>query len=138
MKFLTDKKTALTILVALFAAFTITPAFGQQKAEEVKIPETPAGKTFAAFYKAINSGDAEKMKQFHKERNGNPANAEKDMEFYQRSGGFTVIDVASSGDFALTATIETKKDSARLRFSLEVDSTAPHAIAGIRITQATD
>jgi hypothetical protein len=138
MNHFAKKKTVLTLIVTLFAAATINPAFGQQKVEEVKIPETPVGKTFAAFLKAINSGDAETMKQFHKERNGNPANAEKDMEFYQRSGGFTVIEVTSSGDFALTATIETKKDSARLNFSMEVDSKAPFAIAGIRISQATN
>ena len=135
MIYLSSKKPVMAILVALIAVFASNLAFGQQKGEEVKLPETPAGKTFAAFIKAINSGDIEKMKQFHKEHNGDPGNAEKDMEFYQRSGGFKVIEVTNSSDFALTATIEMKNDSARLNFSMEVESTSPHAIAGIRVTR---
>lgn len=138
MKLLSNRKTIIATLVALVAAATLNTAFAAQNAPEVKLPDTPAGKTFAAFLNAINSGDVEKMKQFHKERNGDPANAEKDMEFYQRSGGFKVVEVTSSSDYALEATIETKKDSARLNFSIEVESSAPHAIAGIRVTRAAD
>lgn len=136
MKFLANRKIMMTIFVALFAALTLQTAVAA--GEEVKLPETPAGKTFAAFMKAINSGDVEKMKQFHRERDGDVANAEKDMEFYQRSGGFTVLEVTKSSDYALEATIEPKNNPARLNFSIEVDSKAPHAILGIRVTQAAD
>ncbi|MBK9316122.1 MAG: hypothetical protein IPM55_18060 [Acidobacteria bacterium] len=62
-----------------FPAETLQPVV--QSSAEVKIPDTPAGKTFKAFLEAFNSGDVNKMKAFHRDRGGDEENAEKDLGF---------------------------------------------------------
>lgn len=105
-------------------------------AEDVKIPDTPAGSTLAAFLDAFNSGDINKMKAFHREKGGSEENAEKDMGFYEQSGGLKVLSVSSSEEFEITVVAETRKDGMKVRFNMTVDSQAPHGIQGIRVQPA--
>jgi hypothetical protein len=107
-----------------------------QAGGEVKLPDTPAAKTFAAFLKALNSGDVEIMKKFHKEYAGNIENAQKDWEFYQESGGIKLVSISKSSDYTLELVIETKSDSAKLSFAIVVSKNAPHAIESIQIHPA--
>ncbi len=105
-------------------------------AEDVKIPDTPAGSTLTAFLDAFNSGDINKMKAFHREKGGSEENAEKDMGFYEQSGGLKVLSVSSSEEFEITVVAETRKDGMKVRFNMTVDSQAPHGIQGIRVQPA--
>ena len=145
MKTALRNRLTLTIIIALFASLPVGAGLAQptegatsasQTNNDVKLPETPAAKTFAAFLKAFNSGDIEVMKKFHTDHAGNPENAQKDMEFYQQSGGIKVVGLGKSSDYALEVIVETKNDGARLNFALEVDSQAPHAIQSIRVRPA--
>jgi hypothetical protein len=146
MKILLRNKTALAIFVALFATAFINSAFAGQytsqaqpaasTGSEVTLPDTPAGKTFAAFVKAFNTGDIETMKKFHTEHAGNPENAQKDFEFYQQSGGVKVIRIAKSSDYALEVIIETVNGAMQLNFAIEVGKNAPHAIQSIQVHPA--
>lgn len=131
---------AALVLVTLF----FIPVSAQQKsatdakpaAGEVKLPDTAAGKTFAAFLKSFNSGDIETMRKFHRDMGGDVANAEKDNDFYQQSGGITVQSIVSSSDTALEVIVETKNGGMRLSFALEVDKNPPHQIMNIRVHPA--
>lgn len=123
-----------TGLAGRTASSALKPAV--QAGSEVKLPDTPAAKTFAAFLKALNSGDVEIMKKFHKEFAGNPANAQKDWDFYQESGGIKLVSISKSSDYTLELVVETKNDSARLSFAIVVSKNAPHAIESIQIHPA--
>jgi hypothetical protein len=107
-----------------------------QAGGEVKLPDTPAAKTFAAFLKSLNSGDVETMKKFHKEYAGNLENAQKDWAFYKESGGIKLVSISKSSDYTLEMVVETKNDSARLTFAIVVSKNAPHAIESIQIHPA--
>lgn len=108
-----------------------------QSSAEVKIPDTAAGNTFKAFLEAFNSGDINKMKAFHRDRGGDEDNAEKDLGFYQQSGGLKVTSVSSSEELAITVVAETKNDGMKVSFHMAVDSQAPHAIQEIRVQPAS-
>lgn len=114
---------------------TPRPVF--QSTADVKIPDTVAGKTFKAFLEAFNSGDINKMKAFHRDRGGDEENAEKDMGFYQQSGGLKVTSVSSSEELAITVVAETKNEGMKVSFHMAVDSQAPHAIQEIRVQPAS-
>lgn len=118
--------TALTLIVLSGAKVS-----GGQN--EGTIPGTTAGKTFTAFLEALNSGDINKMKAFHRDRGGSEENAEKDLGFYQQSGGLNVVSVAASEEYEITVIAETKKEGMKVRFNMTVDSAAPHGIMGIRV-----
>ncbi|QQS47843.1 MAG: hypothetical protein IPM66_04075 [Acidobacteriota bacterium] len=130
----------MTKIQSRIAAFVVAMAIGGISAiagvavtEDVKIPDTPAGTTLAAFLDAFNSGDINKMKAFHREKGGSEENADKDMGFYEQSGGLKVLSVSSSEDFEITVIAETRKDGTKVRFNMTVDSQAPHGIQGIRV-----
>ncbi len=139
MKGIFNHKLLTVSLIALFALVSLQTTLAEpqaasdakpsaQESEEVKLPDTPAGKSFAAFLKALNSGNVEVMRKFHSDRNGNPDNAEKDLSAYKQTGGLKLIKVNSSTDNALEVLVETKTGSRRLNFAIEVDANAPHAI----------
>jgi CubicO group peptidase (beta-lactamase class C family)/C-terminal processing protease CtpA/Prc len=105
--------------------------------DEVNLPNTPAGKTLAAFLQAFNTGSLETLKKFHNERGGNAENANQDIGFFNESGGLKIHSIKSSSEYAIEVLAQAKKDGHWLSFSIEVESSAPHAIAGIRIQPAS-
>src|SRR6185369_16678184 len=122
---------AITFVAALLAALAIA-----QTPDSVKLPETPAGKTFGAFLVALNSGNLETMRRFHSDHGGNVDNAEQDMEFYNQSGGLVLHSAKASGEFEIEALVQTKKDGNWLNFTMRVESSAPYPPAGIRAQPA--
>jgi hypothetical protein len=143
---LTNKLHSAIVIAFLLTTFISTGFAGQpfsnaatasaQASSEVKLPDTPAGKTFAAFLKAFNTGDVEILKKFHTDHGGNPANAQKDLDFYQQSGGIKVISVGKSTDYTLELVIETKNGSEKLNLSIAVTKEAPYALQMLRIEPA--
>ncbi len=128
-------------LVALFAfgagSTTVAqtpsaPLATAQSSDSVKLPDTPAGKTFAAFLIAFNSGDIEVMRKFHSDRRGNPDNAERDLDAYKQTGGLKLVKVNSSSDYALEVLVETTTGAQRLNFAIEVDTNAPHGMLRVQ------
>ncbi len=105
-------------------------------ADEPKLPDTPVGKTFAAFLIAFNSGDLKTMQQFHQERGDGAELAEKDLEFYQQTGGLKLHSLASASNEELSALVQTRKDGRWLKLTLEVQPSPPHAIDTIRVQPA--
>lgn len=99
----------------------------------VTLPDTPAGRTLAAFLKAFNTGDLETLKSFHKERGGNEENAQQDFNFYQQSGGLKLHSITSAENFAIEVLAQAQKDGRWLSFTIGVELQAPHPIADIRV-----
>jgi CubicO group peptidase (beta-lactamase class C family) len=120
------------------AAPTTPQPAAMQATEEVKLPDTPAGKTIAAFLQTFNTGDLAKMKRFHTDRGDTDENAEKDFNLYNQTGGFKLISVADSSQFGISILVEAKKDARRLFFSIEVQPSPPHAIDTIRLQPASE
>lgn len=117
------------LVLAGLAAF----AFAQNSAKEpVKFPDTPAGKTVAAFFTAFNSGDVETMKKFHQDHGGSVENAEKDKEIFDRTGGLKVHSIKRSEKTEIEVLVQTKTDGTWLSFTFTVSQEAPYEIQGIR------
>jgi CubicO group peptidase (beta-lactamase class C family) len=123
-------------IVSLLSVFLATLAIAQTS-EGVKLPDTPAGRTFAAFLAALNSGQADAMRRFHSERGGNEENAEQDMNFYKQSGGLKLSRVTQSGDYEIGVLVQTKNDGRWLSFKIQVGPTAPYPIEDIRVQPAS-
>ncbi|MFL6276897.1 MAG: serine hydrolase domain-containing protein [Blastocatellia bacterium] len=121
----------ISVIAALLAALAIaqTPA-------TTKLPETPAGKTFGAFLAAFNSGNIETLRRFHSDHGGNVENAERDLEFYNQSGGLVLHSAKASGEFEIEALVQTKKDGNWLNFTMRVESSAPYPPTDIRAQPA--
>ncbi|HQR34345.1 MAG TPA: serine hydrolase [Blastocatellia bacterium] len=106
--------------------------------QEVKLPDTPAGKTFGEFLKAFNTGDLATLKQFHK-AHGNPEdNAEQDLGAFNQTGALSLHSIASSTNTEISVIVKGSKGDRWLKFTFGVDANAPHAITDIRVqpTQA--
>jgi CubicO group peptidase (beta-lactamase class C family) len=108
-----------------------------QAGSDLKLPETPAAKTFAAFFKAINSGNLETMRQFHKDRNDTEENADMDLQLYQGSGGLKFHSVTKASDYDLTALVQAKKDGRWLNLSIQIQPSPPYAIDRLNVDPAS-
>ncbi|HKP87674.1 MAG TPA: serine hydrolase domain-containing protein [Blastocatellia bacterium] len=121
-----------SVIICLLAAF-LAVMVSAQTAKDVKLPETPAGKTFAAFLVALNSGDIEVMRRFHSERSGDLDNAQQDLDFYKQSGGLKLHSVIQSSEHEIEALVQTKSDGRWLNFKMLVDSAPPHPAVKIGV-----
>jgi CubicO group peptidase (beta-lactamase class C family) len=119
------------------APATASQAAATVSTAEFKLPETPAGRTVGKFLAALNSGDAEKLKRFHRETGGDEGNAAQDLDMFQKTGGVDARRVVESGDFSITVLTQTKKDGKWLKFSFGVDAQPPHALNEVRIQNAS-
>jgi CubicO group peptidase (beta-lactamase class C family) len=127
------KNTAIICLIAAFFAVMVSA----QTAKDVKLPDTPAGKTFTAFLAALNSGDIEVMRRFHSERSGDVENAQQDLDFYKQSGGLKLHSVIESSEQVIEVLVQAKSDGRWLSFRMQVDSTPPHPAVGISVHPAS-
>src|SRR5215813_14447439 len=127
-RFRTSKIFHFVVLVAISFCLSTQAQIAAQQDQEIKLPDTPAGRTLGKFVQAFNSGDLAIMKRFHKDTGGDEENAEEDLGFYQRSGGLKLHSVVSSSDSAITVLAQTKKDGQWFNFSINVKQQAPHAI----------
>jgi CubicO group peptidase (beta-lactamase class C family) len=101
--------------------------------DDVKLPDTPAGKTLADFLQALNTGNLETIRKFHQTHGGNSENADQDLGLFNQSGGLKVHHVRGANDYAIEVLVQAKKDGRWLNFSIEVEARPPHGIANIRI-----
>jgi len=127
------KRLAIVSLVSIFLTAQVTA----QTQDGAKLPDTPAGRTLAAFLAALNSGNLETLRRFHSERGGNEDNAQEDMSFYTRSGGLKLSKVVLSSDYEIEVLAQTKKDDRWLRFKMRVEPTPPYPATDIGIQPAS-
>jgi len=124
--------------VALPASQTAQPAKSPTASnaaptQDVKLPDTAAGKTFAEFLKAFNTGDLETLKRFHR-AHGNPEdNAEQDVGAFNQTGALTLHSVASSTNTEISVIVKGSKSDRWLKFTFAVDANPPHPVTDIRV-----
>jgi hypothetical protein len=97
-----------------------------------ELAKTPAGKTVAKFFAAINSGDLKQMQSFHESTGGNVENADKDFDVYERTGGLKLHSLSSrEAKDKIAVLVQTKKDARWLTFEFTVGTQEPYPIMGI-------
>lgn len=106
-------------------------AADKPSALDEELSKTPAGKTVAKFFAALNSGDLKVMRAFHESFGGNMENADKDLEFYEQTGGIKPHSLTSSAKDKIALLVQTKKDARWLAFQFTLDTQEPYGIVGI-------
>ena len=102
-----------------------------------ELAKTPAGKAVAKFFAAFNSGDVKQMRAFHESAGGNPENADKDLEMYERTGGLKLHSLtAGETKDAIAVLVQAKKDARWLTFEFTVGTDAPYPIMSISVSPA--
>jgi hypothetical protein len=97
-----------------------------------ELAKTPAGKTVAKFFAAFNSGDLKQMRAFHESTGGDVENADKDLEFYERTGGLKLHSLSPRDTKdKIAVLVQTKKDARWITFEFTVGTDAPYPIISI-------
>src|ERR1044071_3776390 len=91
-------KRSAVVLLALIVLAAFVPA---QSPDAVKLPDTAAGKTLAAFLTAFNTGDIQALRRFHSERGADEGNAEEDLNFFKQCEGLKLNKVLKSSDYEI-------------------------------------
>ena len=117
-------------LVSLVICFATTSALSQSS-----LPETPAGRVFAAWLEAFNSGDREQMREFD-ETHGGARSLQRLLGLRERTGGFVVLRLENHEERSLSALVQENDGDAVARFLLEVSSDVPPRIVDwdLRVT----
>jgi hypothetical protein len=117
---------------------------GSQLPEISGFPDTPIGKTFQIFIDALNSGNREKLVEFHLMRLERTEegkriaeeNAKQDLDFFQNSGGIIPRKIVSSTVTKIELIAQLKQRNEWILFTMEIDQKPPHAIVGINVKPA--
>lgn len=102
-----------------------------------ELAKTPAGKTVAKFFAAFNSGDLKQMRAFHESFGGDTENADKDLKFYEQTGGLKPDSLTRPAKDRIAVLVQTKKDARWLTFEFTVDTEEPYGINSIGVRPAT-
>ena len=105
---------------------------GSPAQQEVKLPETPAGKTFGEFLKAFNTGDLETLKRFHRNHGGREDNAEQDLGAFKRTGAMKLHSIANATNTSIEAIVQTSNEGNWLSFTIGIDPNPPYPVTEIR------
>ena len=101
-----------------------------------QIPETPAGRLFAAWQKAQDSGDRAAIQQFI-EKSMSWGRADQELAMHNQTGGYDVKKVEQSSDANLVVLAQERGGARQfVRITFNASTTDPSQIAGIRIQPA--
>jgi CubicO group peptidase (beta-lactamase class C family) len=117
------------LAVAFFTvAFLTVPA--ARAAPDAESPKTPAGKVFAAWLAAFNSGDAAQLRAFDAAypREGATPPVEDRLRFREMTGGFTVVRIETSEPLSLVALLQEKSSETMARLNLKISADEPPKI----------
>jgi D-alanyl-D-alanine carboxypeptidase len=117
-----------TLAVALLTMISLAALAA--RAEDAKPPDTPAGKVFATWLAAFNSGDAEKLRAFDAAypRQGPTPPVEDRLRFRQATGGFTVVRIEKSEPQSITVLLQEKSSDTVARLEMKVSADDPPKI----------
>ncbi len=115
--------------------FTVALALGSLAAQAPQLPDTPAGKAFGAWLKAMNSPEAMSVEAYAKvhEPQGDADHVKMLQSIRERTGGFDLVKFEARSATEATATIKAKKDARVMNFIFEVESGDPPRIAGANL-----
>ncbi|MHB1329899.1 MAG: serine hydrolase domain-containing protein [Gemmatimonadales bacterium] len=119
------RRSAALALVALVAI--VAPAIAQQ--------ETPASRQLARWLESFNAADLAAHEAFLKENYpSRAANAGQEMNFRQRTGGFTFIRLTETTPTRAIALLQERDNDASLvRVTVEVEPAAPHRVTSMQL-----
>ncbi len=108
---------------------------------EAALPDTPAGRQFAAFLTALESGDHETyIKQNFSKGFLNAFPLERHLDFFREmqvlNGGFTVGSVEESSDYRIVVLAKAKKRDAWRRLDMAVEPEPPYRVAAFGVEDA--
>jgi CubicO group peptidase (beta-lactamase class C family) len=93
-------------------------------------PDTPAGRTLAAWLEAFNSGERTKLKAFLEVYAPKRLDRlDDEMEFREETGGFELVRIGKSQPTELTALVWAREAGSYVELSLNVEPEPPHRIA---------
>jgi D-alanyl-D-alanine carboxypeptidase len=128
MKQRARQKYLTSAAVVLLALLFIAPACNAQ----AQFPDTPAGNHAKAWLEAFNAGDADKYKEFlQKNFPARLQNADREMGFRERTGGFELKKVEESTPTKLVALVQERISDQFARMWVEVDAGEQHQITRI-------
>ena len=96
----------------------------------VEIPQTPAGKVFAAWLAAFNSADAARLRAFDAaySREGPTPPVEDRLQFRAATGGFNVVRIEKSEPLSLVVLVQERSSDTVARQELTVSDAQPPKI----------
>lgn len=116
-----------------------TASVNAQNADQAKaesdLQKVPQGKTILDFISALNSGDIAKMREFQRSHGGNENNADRDLGFYQETGGLKLHSVVINGN-SFTVLAQTQKIGDWMKLEFVLGTEAPYPLKGLRISPA--
>jgi len=118
----------------LTIAFLAVPA-ARAAAPDSDSPKTPAGKVFAAWLAAFNSGDAAQLRAFDAAypRQGATPPVEDRLRFREMTGGFTVVRVEKSEPLSISVLLQEKSSDTVARLDLKVSGDEPPKILSSKL-----
>lgn len=124
----------LTVIAAFLCASNLF-AFQANVTTDVaaELKKVPAGQTVLDFIEAINSGELEKMRDFHRAHGGQTGLAEQDLQFAHASGGVIPEKVLSISETGIELLVQAKKDQRWMVISFEIENRPPYALNGLDI-----
>ena len=119
-------------LLAALAASTLLAA-------EPQIPNTPAGRQFAAWLEAFNGSDIAAFESFARknlpDRHGNE---EQDRRFREQTGGFVFIKAEESTPTHFSGLVKERNSNQYGRFAIDVDAAEPHRVTNLGLRAIDD
>src|SRR3954449_10840928 len=113
------RRTFLSFCILILLA---APSFAGQP----EIPQTPAGKVFAAWYAAFNSGDPAQYRAFAAASPRKDAPPMEDrLAFQDETGGFTLLRVEKSEPLSLVVLLQENVSDTVARLEMTVSSDDP-------------
>jgi CubicO group peptidase (beta-lactamase class C family) len=112
-------------------------AAGQAWSQSPAIPDTPAGRQFAAWLEVFNRGDRDAYKEFiDKNYPSDPRPMGQEIAFREMTGGFDVKQVEpSTVDTQAELLLQGRNSDQFARISLAVEPAEPHRIVGLEIAE---
>lgn len=103
-------------------------------AAQVQLPETQAGKQFAAWLQAFNRGERDAYRSFLEQNFPSRAkNLDQDVAFREMTGGFELRKVEESTPAKLVALVQERTSDQFARLTLEVQAAAPSQITSLSL-----
>jgi CubicO group peptidase (beta-lactamase class C family) len=98
------------------------------------VPDTAAGRVFAAWLAAFNSGDAERVRAFDAAHRRDTPPVQQTIDLRERTGGFTVLRIEKSDATSIAVLLQEKNSDTISRFELAVTADSPPKIetSGLR------
>lgn len=139
---------ALTLLLMPVCAAAQAVGAGNQKETQstVTLPDSPAGRRFAAWLEALNTGKRETLRVFIAANFAPPPNAalpvdritDRQYGLYSNTGGLVLRKIEAASPEGITAIVQAKRTGYWMTVRANIASQPPHNILGfgVRNTEA--